>query len=429
MHLHSPLGLFLAAALGAQTYVVDAAGGGNFTDLPQAIAAVPSGAVLRVRAGKYSTFVLAHKSLSILGDDPSNIVVVLQTADLVIGPTGPADRVLLHNLHCSVLQLGFANVRIADAAGQVVLDHVKIAAAATGLPFSDQRLQIERSRNVHLAQCALPALTTGGSGLGRVEVLDSCLALRDCEIAGNPCSAYQTFPANAGLGLTNSLAFCTGTRITGGSGAWATGCGLPTIGPSAGGPAVRLAGGSVLHAVACALTGGVGGSGIACRPAGAAGGHGADVSGSTLRVVGSTLAGGLGGTTGGAHGDPYRLQSGGIVDFASGPALQASLQGKPVAGLPVTCSLRGRAGDPAVLAFGYDQVFAPLPPLITTGAFLVVPVLVLGPYTVPASGVLDVPITLPLTWPVEQWIPFQFFSGPPALTELWAANSAAVLLR
>lgn len=51
-----PILPLLCALMPAQTYVVAAAGGGNFTDLPQAVAAVPSGATLHVKPGNYTGF-------------------------------------------------------------------------------------------------------------------------------------------------------------------------------------------------------------------------------------------------------------------------------------------------------------------------------------------------------------------------------------
>ena len=46
--------LLLASSALAQTYVVAAGGGGQFTDLPAAVAAVPSGATLHVKPGSGS---------------------------------------------------------------------------------------------------------------------------------------------------------------------------------------------------------------------------------------------------------------------------------------------------------------------------------------------------------------------------------------
>src|SRR5262245_64180842 len=58
----------LAVAAPAQTYVVDAAGGGHFTSLQTAIDAVPSGATLHVKSGSYSGFAIQGKSLTIVAE-------------------------------------------------------------------------------------------------------------------------------------------------------------------------------------------------------------------------------------------------------------------------------------------------------------------------------------------------------------------------
>jgi hypothetical protein len=45
--------LFLSSTIPAQRFVVDASGGGQFTDLATAVAAVPDGATLFVKRGYY----------------------------------------------------------------------------------------------------------------------------------------------------------------------------------------------------------------------------------------------------------------------------------------------------------------------------------------------------------------------------------------
>lgn len=69
--------------LPAQAFVVDAANGpgSNFTNLATAIATVPDGAVLRVRAGNYGGFTIASKSLTILGEPGATLT------NLLLGPT------------------------------------------------------------------------------------------------------------------------------------------------------------------------------------------------------------------------------------------------------------------------------------------------------------------------------------------------------
>lgn len=71
--LHAVLfSLLPAAALSAQTIVVDPGGGGQFTDLQTAINAAPSGAILRVIGGTWSNITI-DKSLTIIGDPAPTI--------------------------------------------------------------------------------------------------------------------------------------------------------------------------------------------------------------------------------------------------------------------------------------------------------------------------------------------------------------------
>jgi hypothetical protein len=65
----------LAATALSQTFVVDASNGPgtDYTDLPSAIAAVPDGATLVVRAGSYSAAYVSLKGLTILGEPGARI--------------------------------------------------------------------------------------------------------------------------------------------------------------------------------------------------------------------------------------------------------------------------------------------------------------------------------------------------------------------
>src|SRR5262245_22482850 len=62
--------MFAVCSLHGQTFVVDAGNGpgANFTSIAAAIAAVPDGATLLVRAGTYAPFTVDAKGLTILGD-------------------------------------------------------------------------------------------------------------------------------------------------------------------------------------------------------------------------------------------------------------------------------------------------------------------------------------------------------------------------
>ncbi|HEU4420161.1 MAG TPA: hypothetical protein VFT55_14595 [Planctomycetota bacterium] len=89
--------LALAVAAATQTFIVDAASGPgtHFTDIPPAVAAVPDGAVLRVRAGTYNEFTIDGKSLAVLGETGAQVTCLT-------GPTVmnllPHQAVVLHGL-------------------------------------------------------------------------------------------------------------------------------------------------------------------------------------------------------------------------------------------------------------------------------------------------------------------------------------------
>ena len=113
--LAAALAPFLAAALCGQVYLVDAAGGAgsHFIDLPQAVAAVPDGATLRVRPGDYHAFTLTGKGLAIVGDDAVNIRPMGATGpSLEIRGTSARQVVLLKDL---VLRDDNMSIRIQQA--------------------------------------------------------------------------------------------------------------------------------------------------------------------------------------------------------------------------------------------------------------------------------------------------------------------------
>src|SRR5262245_54369924 len=116
--------LSLLCAANAQRYVVDAGGGGNFLDLPQAVAAVPDGATLFVRPGIYTQFTVQGKGLTIVGTRAGCVVgpfpPTSTPVDIVGLPSGK--RVVI-----SGFTFGFPGgtpFRILNCAGAVILDSV-----------------------------------------------------------------------------------------------------------------------------------------------------------------------------------------------------------------------------------------------------------------------------------------------------------------
>ncbi len=83
-------GLLAIAVLGldgwlpAQVFVVDASNGPgtHFLDLPPAVAAVPDGAMLRVRAGEYTPFARTGRGLRVIGEGLARLTLSAGDVDL-----------------------------------------------------------------------------------------------------------------------------------------------------------------------------------------------------------------------------------------------------------------------------------------------------------------------------------------------------------
>jgi len=157
------LASFTSAAL-AQTFIVDAANGPgtNFTDIAAAVAAVPDGAVLEVRAGNYASFTIAGKGLSVLFD------YLAIAADVVVTASLPHQVVLLRGL-----QMSSGVVSLANCQGMVLLDEC-VGIGGTGLT-----LQATGCDQLYATQCRIG----GPGGVGAV-MHGSTAVFRGGEIRG-----------------------------------------------------------------------------------------------------------------------------------------------------------------------------------------------------------------------------------------------------
>src|SRR5688572_18660193 len=59
----------------AGVLVVDASGGGAFTDLPAAVAAAADGDILLLKSGAYTAPTIANKALDVVADTGASVVV------------------------------------------------------------------------------------------------------------------------------------------------------------------------------------------------------------------------------------------------------------------------------------------------------------------------------------------------------------------
>lgn len=157
--------LFAATAT-SQTFVVDAANGPgtDYTSITAALAAVPDGAVLKVRPGTYNSFVLSGKGVTLLGDPGAKLLVVH------FGPT--VENLLPHqSFVCRQFELvpffgafGAAAFTCRNNQGSVTLDEVNVV---TGT----QRLAVQQCDRM---------LVRGSSYQGQVALEASNVVFQYC---------------------------------------------------------------------------------------------------------------------------------------------------------------------------------------------------------------------------------------------------------
>ncbi|MCB9892331.1 MAG: hypothetical protein H6833_11825 [Planctomycetes bacterium] len=383
----------------AQVFVVDAAGGpgSHFTDLPTAVVTVPSGSILKVRAGTYAPFQIANKGLVIVGDDRSSVRIDY-TSDIVIGPTQPQHVVRLRHLTLVPPAFGQANhLRIERALGAVLLDDVHVDTPQGSFLTADQ-ISIVDSTNVHLTSCLLDVdpspLSTGLAG-PRITIERSRVTAHDLDVEGHrgPQGSFGwTSAAPPAIALRDAFLALSESRVIGGRGGDGHDV-YPYHGGAPGGDggaAIEVLGASELQAwgtVAMEVRGGMGGSPSLFVYPGGSGGPGLLVEG---------IAKGLGfSPVGGIPGGQDVLMSGGtwLTDPVT-PGPLATLQGVPAQGATVQFDLTGPPGDLAGLAFGLDLVNLPLGGDVL-GPVRTLPFFLSSPLQIPATGSLSVPLFVP----------------------------------
>lgn len=153
----SALALFVAGIAPSQTYVVAAAGGPgvNFTSIAAAVAAVPDGAVLLVRAGTYAGFAINSKGLTVLADPGVGVQGTIQIIN-----TTATQAVVLRNLEM------IAFIDCLSCAGPVLLDQIGSVPTSGGLLWVRQCSQVMATSSVF----------RGGGTQSAVSVISSQLA-------------------------------------------------------------------------------------------------------------------------------------------------------------------------------------------------------------------------------------------------------------
>ena len=228
------VGLIATAAIHAQSvWVVDAAGGGDFTDLPAAGAAAQDGDVLLIRTGSYSRLSLIDKGLTLVAEEGEHPVV----DGLVVGQLLDEQFVLVRGLEF-VEQSGTEDtscVLLFYNNGSVWMEDCVIR-------FSDDGPPAPNSLALRIDMCG-------------------AVTLVDCEVIGRTDTSWADSPyaPSAMCGVVSWIA-AHRTTFVGSKGYPATVVDGAAVPPSAGAAGV-MAMGSRVFLYDCEVTGGEGGDG------------------------------------------------------------------------------------------------------------------------------------------------------------------------
>lgn len=216
--------LALAGLASAQTFIVDETGAGDFVDIAPAVAAVPEGATLRVRVGRYNPFTITGKSLKVLCDLGAH---VYRQHGSWVGVTGLAanQSVVIQGLNL-VAGWGFPrSVGCTSCAGPVLFDGLASDNQSTGtISATDCAQVLVRGRSLG-ANWRTSVLTNSNVVFERVAFAPGLFGL-SMTMTGGTLQAvgcafqagvpYQTYPGGAMvLAQGANVRLLAGTTVSG----------------------------------------------------------------------------------------------------------------------------------------------------------------------------------------------------------------------
>tara|TARA_R110002096_G_scaffold79217_8_gene186144 strand:+ start:2571 stop:3779 length:1209 start_codon:yes stop_codon:yes gene_type:complete len=202
----------------AQQFVVDGNGGpsAHFTDITAAVAAVPDGSTLLVRAGVYAPVLIANKAITILCDagvsansGPSN------GPFLEVRDTQPHAPVAVFNLHRAVPQFtsSVGGISIRNATGPVTIDG---SGQVYAMPEAKVALTIQDATQVSIRRIQL----TGSPG---VRVENAQVVFESCDLRGRwGATTFFASPAQLGILAIDSELQLVHSSASGGNGSTTT---------------------------------------------------------------------------------------------------------------------------------------------------------------------------------------------------------------
>jgi hypothetical protein len=365
----------LAAHASATTYVVAQNGGGQFTDIPPAIAASQPGDVLLVQSGAYSAFTL-NKGLVIIGYGNPAITGTATISGV------PAEQTAAL-LKCFPTQLSIAN-----CVGAVIVQDLE----PPGHPLGHIAVQNSRDVRFRKLNAAMPVNST----LNACDVSTSRVEIVGGSLTGAPAFACTSGNGtNGGYFLSSRVQFAL-ANATGGDGGV---CPFPALGGN-GGSGIVMQGSTALI-----LTGG----GVSVLWGGDEGGDSSYQDCSANGHPGSPVLS-YGGTLWWSGAQFYcydwyyghlcldlgcNPDPGGTQVTPDDPTLEMS--GNPIAQQTVQFSLRAPPGSTAILYFGRTAIVVPTPNVLIEQLTPMAHVIDLG--AVPASGIVT------QNWPIAAGLP------------------------
>lgn len=426
--------LGLQVALNAQTFIVDVHGGAgsSFRDLPEAIAAVPDGARLRVRDGRYTLFTVADKGIAIVGEEGERVEVTQGLgSSLVIERTRFDQPVLLRNLVLADSALA-GGIVIREALGAVVLDHVSLDPA---LPSRGGAvIDVQEAENVQLHDCDWRGSERGSSPTARLRAMDSRVYMGHSHLRGSPgATAFAGVSGEGGtaLELLSSRCESVASSFEGGLGGYGCGGFAGCFSQNgAGGLGVLVGWQSTFVALDSAVSGGRGqdqrthGSGLVLA---SAGGSGVFVQPLGQAIFeGQTPRGGPAGVGSTQNGESAVVLSGGTL--SQNPNARppiADLLGAQRVGSTIRFRITARPGSVAVWVASRSASRIALEPML--GSFIAPVEFHSGAFSL-STGSHENALTIDASFLLTQTWFAQCVTLEPRTGRLWASNAVPLLV-
>jgi hypothetical protein len=266
----------------ANVLVVDASGGGNYTQIQPAVDAADDGDTLLIKSGTYAWFAVNNKSIAIVGDAGANVQIngAVRVRSLAPGKTLVLENVSATGISSNDPQTVYG-LHLKNNQGRVRVEgcsFVGLSACAYGCGNGVEAIHAESSSDVALTRTT----SLGGSGSARQGKLSN-------------------YNSGAGLSAQTSTITIYDSTLRGGTGASADPNALGVNG-AFGGAGCTVSGSSLFASGSTMLGGDGGGSGYGIPFGGAYAGDGGDgidlVNGSSAVLLDDIRQGGFGGPAG-----------------------------------------------------------------------------------------------------------------------------------